>query len=127
MQYIGIAKDEPQRLGRIKGSKISLLDKYGYTEQMARELCERYDLLSPIYGVYNRNDCWFCPNTRIRDLLRLKQNHPDLWGELEQLSKTENLCSYGFKWGKTFEQVDKRLTYIAKVEDWNSRQLNLFE
>lgn len=126
MQYIGIAKDEPQRLGRIKGCKISLLDKYGYTEQMARELCERYDLLSPIYEIYNRNGCWFCPNTRMRDLLRLKQNHPDLWGELKQLSKTENLCSYGFKWGKTVEQVDKRLTYMAKVEEWNSRQLSLF-
>lgn len=63
----------------------------------------------------------------MRDLLRLKQNHPDLWGELQQLSKTENLCSYGFKWGKTVEQVDKRLTYMARVEDWNNRQLRLFE
>ena len=34
VQYIGIAKDEPSRLGRIDGSrKISLLDKYGYTGQ----------------------------------------------------------------------------------------------
>jgi hypothetical protein len=50
VQYIGIAKDEPSRLGRIDGSrKISLLDKYGYTESMAMQKCREYDLVSPIY------------------------------------------------------------------------------
>ena len=50
-QYVGIAVDEPIRMNRIvnSGDKISLLKKYGYTEQMAFELCEKYDLLSPIY------------------------------------------------------------------------------
>lgn len=49
-QYIGIAKDEPKRLERLRGTnRISLLEKYGYTEKMAFELCEKYDLLSPIY------------------------------------------------------------------------------
>lgn len=56
--YIGIAKDEPSRLGRIDGSrKISLLDKYGYTEAMARAKCEEYGLLSPIYQTGTRNGC----------------------------------------------------------------------
>ncbi len=50
MQYIGIAIDEPKRLERLNGTnKISLLEKYGYSENMAFELCERYNLLSPIY------------------------------------------------------------------------------
>ena len=51
-QYIGIAIDEPERLSRIRISdvpKISLLEKYGYTERMAFGLCKKYDLLSPIY------------------------------------------------------------------------------
>ena len=50
-QYIGIAIDEPVRMERIvnAGNKISLLEKYGYTEQMAFNLCEKYGLLSPIY------------------------------------------------------------------------------
>lgn len=43
IQYIGIAKDEPNRLGRLDGiKKISLLDKYGYTEAMARQKAEEY-------------------------------------------------------------------------------------
>lgn len=50
MQYLGIAIDEPKRLERLRGTnRISLLEKYGYTEKMALELCKKYDLLSPIY------------------------------------------------------------------------------
>lgn len=54
IQYVGIASDEPKRLARLqnKGNicKVSLLDKYGYTEEMAKEKCLVYGLLSPIYG-----------------------------------------------------------------------------
>jgi hypothetical protein len=35
--------------------------------------------------------------------------HPELWGELRELSKIPNLCSYGFKYGKTFQQVEKEM------------------
>lgn len=126
MQYVGIAQDEPERLGRIRGNKISLLDKYEYTEQMAMELCKKYDLVSPIYAMHHRNGCWFCPNMRIADLYRFRKAHPDLWGELQGLSLTPNLCSYGYKWGKTVQDVDKRLDRIEKIEQWKSKQLSLF-
>ena len=33
VQYIGIAKDEQERLLRLSGNKVSLLDKYGYTNR----------------------------------------------------------------------------------------------
>ena len=52
-QYVGIAIDEPKRLARLsekgKISKVSLLQKYGYTEDMAKKKCLEYGLLSPIY------------------------------------------------------------------------------
>lgn len=51
VQYVGIAIDEPKRLERLNGTnKVSLLAEYGYTEQMAYELCREYNLLSPIYS-----------------------------------------------------------------------------
>lgn len=53
-QYIGIAVDEPKRLARLEGNKVSLLEKYGYTEEMAYDLCKKYDLLSPVYDFTNR-------------------------------------------------------------------------
>ena len=51
VQYIGIATDEPKRLVRLKGTnKVSLLHKYGYTEQMAMDKCKEYNFVSPLYS-----------------------------------------------------------------------------
>lgn len=92
VQYIGIAADEPKRLKRIDGTrKVSLLAKYNYTEQMARELCERYDLLSPVYSFTSRGGCWFCPNARDNELRHLRKEHPELWRQLLELENEEDL------------------------------------
>lgn len=119
VQYIGIALDEPKRLQRLGGNKISLLAKYGYTEEMARAKCEQYGLLSPIYSFSSRGGCWFCPNQSIGQFCDLRRRHPELWEELRKLSTTPNLCSYGFKWGLTLPEVEVRMNF----ED---RQMKLF-
>lgn len=56
IQYIGIAADETVRLERIHrhSDRISLLEKYRYTEENAYDLCGRYGLLSPMYQSVNR-------------------------------------------------------------------------
>ena len=52
IQYVGIASDEPIRLKRLEGTnKISLLDKYGYTEAMAMAKCKEYGLVNPCYSM----------------------------------------------------------------------------
>ena len=116
VQYVGIAADEPARLTRLDGTnKISLLAEYGYTEQMADDLCSKYELLSPIYKYHKRGGCWFCPNATYGEFAYLKQYHPDLWNELEILSKDKNLASQKFKYGNTFSEVDKKIDeFIAK-------------
>ncbi len=92
VQYLGIAADEPKRLKRIEGTnKISLLDKYGYTEEMARELCVKYDLLSPVYSFTSRGGCWFCPNARDQELRHLRNEHPELWEKLLDLENEKDL------------------------------------
>lgn len=60
-QYIGIAIDETVRTERVAkaGNQVSLLKKYGYTEQMAFDLCRKYDLLSPIYDFAPRGGVGF--------------------------------------------------------------------
>ena len=120
VEYIGIAKDEPSRLGRIDGvKKVSLLDKYHYTEAMARAKAEEYGLLSPIYKSSSRNGCWFCPNRQIKQFGLFRKAHPDLWAELVSLSLTPNLWTYVFKDGNTVQEVEKLI-------EWNDRQLKLF-
>ncbi len=109
-QYVGIAADEPQRLERLNGTnKISLLAEYGYTKQMAFDLCREYDLLSPIYDFTKRGGCWFCPNQSYAELAQLKKYHPDLWSELEKLSHEDNLVTQGFKYSATFAEVNAKV------------------
>lgn len=65
-QYIGIAADEPKRLKKLEGTnRVSLLEKYNYTEEMAFELCKKYDLLSPIYDFSKRGGVLVLPECKI--------------------------------------------------------------
>ena len=56
VHYIGIAQDEQTRLLRLQeGKKVSLLEKYHFTEQDAKELCQTadFDLLIYIHQLYD--------------------------------------------------------------------------
>ena len=123
VQYVGIAKDEPIRLERLKTNQISLLAKYGYTERMAYELCKEYDLLSPMYDIGTRGGCFFCPNGKIPQFVHLRKHYPEIWQDMQELSKTPNLCSYGFKYGKTLQEVEQEMD---KYEWEQEHQLKLF-
>lgn len=111
-QYIGIATDEPVRMERVVKTRnqVSLLEKYGYTEQMAFDLCGKYNLLSPIYDFAPRGGCWFCPNARHAQLKYLRTNHRDLWDRLIELENEPNLI--GSKWNT--------LTNTS-IHDWEER------
>lgn len=124
IQYVGIASDEKRRLKRLKGNQVSLLDKYGYTEMMAYDLCKGCDMLSPIYENGTRGGCWFCPNGKLRQFIAIRRDHPEMWEELRELSRTPNLCSYGFKYGKTLEEIEKEMD----LKEWeDEHQLRLFD
>lgn len=121
VQYVGIAKDETERLVRLDGIKtISLLNKYGYTEEMAAELCKQYGLYSPAYQYSNRNGCWFCPNCKTNEFAEFKRRHPDLWQRLLDLGKEENLISNKFKYNMTIEDVDREISMqAAQLRLWD--------
>lgn len=123
-QYIGIAIDEPVRLDRVvkTSSQISLLQKYGHTEQMAFDLCKKYDLLSPIYDFAQRGGCWFCPNARDAELRHLRNRHKKLWDKLLELEDTPNLI--GDKWNTLTKTSihDKEEQFM-----WEDSQMTIFD
>lgn len=120
---IGICSDEPERIERmVKRGQRSLLSENGFTQEDARRICEEYGLLSPIYRKHGRDGCLFCPNASIKQYARLKTERPDLYGELEKMSKDKNLVSYGFKYGKTFQEVDEMVDEYLK----KPKQMDLF-
>jgi 3'-phosphoadenosine 5'-phosphosulfate sulfotransferase (PAPS reductase)/FAD synthetase len=107
VQYIGIAKDEQERLLRLDGKRISLLDKYGFAERDAFELCKKHGLLSPIYDFTNRGGCWFCPNAKEKELRHLYDHHKDLWERMMQLQVLPNKCSELFNRTQRFSDIDR--------------------
>ena len=121
--YEGIAYDEEERLERMhqKRGSISLLEIYGIEEDDTYPLCRQYNLLSPLYdGKRKRQGCWFCPNQGYKEMADTKNHNPKLWRELEALSKEKNLVSYGFKYGETFEEVQKKIERVinsARIAD----------
>lgn len=120
VQYIGIARDEQKRLLRLGGSKISLLDKYGLTEQDAKQLCREAGLLSPVYEFTDRGGCWFCPNAKRQELRHLYDHHPDLWARMLELQALPGKVSEKFNRDMTFQDIDT----VFRQED---EQLNLWE
>lgn len=122
-QYVGIAIDEPLRLDRVVQSKnqVSLLQKYGYTEQMAKEKCVEYGLLSPIYEFTNRGGCWFCTNQKQEELEHLRKYHRDLWDKLLELSKQDLANPYFNTFRKTTMQ-DLEDRFLAEEQ-----QMTIFD
>lgn len=123
IQYVGIAVDEPKRLESMHkaGNKISLLEKYGYTEQMARELCEKYGLLSPAYKYSKRQGCWFCPNAKLAEHKAIKELYPQVWKDFVELENLKDLSVDKFNpYGMTLHEIDELL-------EFEKQQMTIFD
>lgn len=108
VQYVGIAKDETDRLFRMEGRKqVSLLEKYNISESKARQLCKDAGLLSPIYSFSDRNGCWFCPNAKLPELRHLYDYHPNLWSRMLELQAIPNKTTEKFNRTLRFSDVDE--------------------
>ena len=85
VQYVGIAIDEQVRLERLEGTPcLSLLAKYGYTEQMAMDKCKEYGLVSPCYSMDRRGVLVLCFG-KIRPIHQYKKELPPLLASVKRL------------------------------------------
>lgn len=128
---VGIAIDESERLERTKSKgQISLLEKYGYTEEMAYSLCEKYGLLSPVYKYTKRGGCWFCPNSKAKELRHLRDRYPNLWQKLLDLEDEPNLVGniwdtasqvsiHGLE--EQYQQEDAQISIFDYLDNINRR------
>lgn len=119
VQYVGICADETRRLNALhkQPGRISLLEKYGITEDMAKAKCEEYGLLSPSYKYSKRGGCWFCPNAKIDEHRVIKQLYPDAWNQFVLLENEDNVANYKFNvFGKTLHEIDNELKVSEKNE-----------
>lgn len=120
--FVGIAYDEPGRWERMQKKQTdtrkyrSLLYEQMLTEQDAAQICEKYELLSPIYKTEDkiyRGGCWFCPKQCLPDLYNLYKNYPIYFDKLLQM---EPFSHNTFKPNCTLEELKNRFEngYIPK-------------
>lgn len=105
IQYIGIAIDEPARLGRLNDKLRSPLAEYNITEAMAMDICKELDWVAPTYITSNRDGCWFCPCQSLNQLRRLYNDFPDYW---KIMKKWDADTGRRFKIDHTLDEYDKR-------------------
>lgn len=107
---IGIAADEIERIDRkTENNKILPLVEYGITEADAFQICKEAGCLSPAYREgRKRLGCWFCHNQRIKELKRLRREHPELWKELLKLDKVSP-CRFTQR--SSVSQFERRFSY----------------
>lgn len=79
-EMIGYAIDETKRTHRLNHPyQESILCTLAIKEEKCFDICERNNMLSPLYKVgFKRDGCWFCPNTSNREIEYIKRNYPEL-------------------------------------------------
>lgn len=108
--YVGIEKDETERLLRMFGTnRVSLLEKYSYEKNDSYRAADRRGLLSPSYIWCNRNGCWFCPNCSEREWAHLIIDHPTLWKEIKKLEGSDNYFRKCLTPNKTPSEVENKV------------------
>lgn len=112
VQYVGIAVDEPVRLARLVGTnKVSLLQKYGYTEEMAMAKCIEYGLVNPCYRLDTRGGCWFCFNANVNRYIHMRECYPSYWEAFRTLYHTTE--SKYFVYNKSLKDVENEMDAIV--------------
>lgn len=125
VSYLGIAVDEPIRLERLKPDQVSLMAKYGVTEQDAFAMCRQEGLLSPLYEYSHRGGCWFCPNASMTELRHLYRAHPDLWQLMLELQDTPNKATERFNRNFTFAELDLRFRLEGEQLSFYDQELEV--
>lgn len=112
VQYLGICADEPKRLASMKkrNAGISLLEKYGIKQSMAKDLCLSYGLYSYGYELSKRGGCIFCPYAKLEEHRYLKEKDPETWARLVSLEKEENVAFS--KWNCITKETLEERDYI---------------
>lgn len=100
-EYVGIAKDEPQRLNKErKGNKLFPLAEWNMTEKDCLQYCydKGFNWLEDgieLYSILDRVSCWCCCNKNLKELKNYYKYLPEYWNKLKELqSRTERPMKY---------------------------------
>lgn len=104
---IGICADEDRRM---PNAHCRPLVDAGITKAEARRLCEKHELVNPVYTWRSSCSCFCCPFQHVQDWKNLWREHPDLFKLAEQWEEISISTSpAGFTWNNGFKLSDIRM------------------
>jgi 3'-phosphoadenosine 5'-phosphosulfate sulfotransferase (PAPS reductase)/FAD synthetase len=111
--YIGIARNEPERYGRLKPNEKAPLYEWGIDENFVIQELKRRGLHNPLYDTFDRLGCYTCPNMNLKELRLMRKRYPKEYSKLlwygEQAEKHATSQRFGeYKPGWTLSQLERR-------------------
>lgn len=121
VMIVGIAADEEKRLkGLGRSGDISYLAQEGVTENRARTLCVKHNLLNPLYQYFDRLGCVRCPKQRIESLRQVRRLEPEKW-QWGIDHDHESPVSFRAN-GRTFREIEYRIASGDRWADGRTKQ-----
>jgi 3'-phosphoadenosine 5'-phosphosulfate sulfotransferase (PAPS reductase)/FAD synthetase len=117
VRYIGIAADEPKRIGEFNYPLV----EWGWTEADCLQYC--YDKgfdWNGLYKIFSRVSCWCCPLQPLSEARKLRHNFPELWA---------TLLDWQHRTWRKFRadySVDELEAKFATEDEMEKRQVKLF-
>lgn len=116
VEYVGIAADEPKRVGKATGATGANVEKayplleWGMTEQDCLSYCRArgWDWKEnglDLYTVFDRVSCWCCANKNLKELRGMYEHFPKYWKALKAL---QTACATPFRKGTTLQELEAR-------------------
>lgn len=122
--FVGIRADEPNRAVDRKPREGDHRFEYplfdaGLDKAAVKSLCEKYDLLNPVYTWRSSVSCFCCFFQRKYDWLGLLKNHPDLFRVAEEWEgQSIRTTRGGWTWNKSFRLHDMRSVDEKQLALW---------
>lgn len=90
VHYVGIAKDEPERIARLALPKVAPLAEWKMTEADCLQYCYERGFYweenrTRLYEILDRVSCWCCANKNKKELRNIYRHLPEYWERLKEI------------------------------------------
>ena len=109
--YMGITRDEPNRIKRGSNFLYPLYDDFKMTENDCKEYLINQDMENPLYRHFNRTGCKKCQYQSEKDWYMVWKNYQYVWEELkdyeERVAKLEAVNKNWFIGNKNSKDMER--------------------
>lgn len=105
-----IAVDEQHRVQKKENIRYPLIERW-WTENDCLEYLKEKNLLNPLYNIFSRIWCYFCPKQNLNSLYWLWKNYNDLFEKIKKYDRKQMKLRWEhilFVWWKNIYELEKK-------------------